>query len=159
MHQNDLALASCIQTFLSKNPIEKVENVKVLQLPVSSPQASPKVEASDRPKQAQHLPTCRKDQNGNSRVHQGLSDSRGMGIINRLVRCLSSHPHSPKLKEEPKVLPQFTDVHLPPFRPSHGPTGLYNDLQEVKLMALTREVRLHQYLEDWLIRFPSHKGA
>ena len=31
----------------------------VLQSPVSSPQASPKVDASDRPKQAQHLSTCR----------------------------------------------------------------------------------------------------
>ena len=32
-------------------------------------------------------------------------------------------------KEIPKVLPQFAGVpvHLPPFRPSHGPTGLYND--------------------------------
>ena len=36
---------------------------------VSSPQASPKVEASDRSKQAQCLPTCRKVQNGNTRVH------------------------------------------------------------------------------------------
>ena len=32
---------------------------QVLQSPVSSPQASPKVEASDRSQQAQHLPTCR----------------------------------------------------------------------------------------------------
>ena len=69
----------------------------VLQSPVSSPQASPKVEAS---KQTQHLSTCRKVQNGNSRVHQGLSDFRGMG-----VRCRTSHPHPPKLKEVPdKVL-------------------------------------------------------
>ena len=33
---------------------------QVLQLPVSSPQASPKVEASVKSKQAQHLPTCTK---------------------------------------------------------------------------------------------------
>ena len=32
---------------------------RVLQSPVSGPQASPKVEASDRSKQAQHLPTSR----------------------------------------------------------------------------------------------------
>ena len=36
---------------------------RVLQLPVSSPQASPKVEASGRPNQTQHLPTRRKVQN------------------------------------------------------------------------------------------------
>ena len=54
---------------------------RVLQSPVSSTQASPKVEASHRLKQAQHFSTRRKVQNGNSRVHQDLPDSRGMGIV------------------------------------------------------------------------------
>ena len=48
---------------------------RVLQSPVSSPQASPKVEAGHRLKQVQHFSTCRKVQNGNSRVHQDLPDS------------------------------------------------------------------------------------
>ena len=101
----------------------------VLQLPVPSPQASPKVEASNRPKQAQHLSTCRKVQNGNPRVHQDLPDSRGMGIIDRPIGCLPSHPHPPKLKEVPKVLPQVAGVpvHLSSIRPSHSSSGLYND--------------------------------
>ena len=43
---------------------------RVLQSPVPCTQASPAVEASYRPKQAQHFSTCRKVQNGNSRVHQ-----------------------------------------------------------------------------------------
>ena len=52
-----------------------------------------------------------------------------MGVIDRLVKGPSSHPHPPKLKEIPKVLPCFTNVsvHLPSFQLSHGPTGLYND--------------------------------
>ena len=52
-----------------------------------------------------------------------------MGVVDRPVRHLSSHPHPPKLKEVPKVLSQFigVPVRLPPFQPSHGPTGLYND--------------------------------
>ena len=87
------------------------------------------MEASNRPKQAQHLPTCRKVQNGNTRVHQGLFDSRGLGAVDRPIRRLPSHPHPPKLKEVPKVLPQVTSVsvHLPSLRTSHGPSGLYND--------------------------------
>ena len=102
---------------------------QVLQSPVSSPQASPKVEAGHRLKQAQHFSTHRKVQNGNSIVHQDLPDSRGMGIVDRPIRHLPSHPHPPKLKEIPKVLPQVTGVpaHLPPFRTSHSPPGLYND--------------------------------
>ena len=52
-----------------------------------------------------------------------------MGIVHRLIRRLPSHPHSPKLKEVPKVLPQVTGipVHLSSIRPGHGPSGLYND--------------------------------
>ena len=64
----------------------------------------------------------------NLRVNQGLSDSRSMGVIDKLVIFLPSHPHPPKLKKVPAALPQFTGVpvHLPPFWPSHGPAGLYN---------------------------------
>ena len=87
------------------------------------------VKASNRPKQAQHLPTCRKVQNGNTRVHQGPSDSRGTGVIDRPIRRLPSHPHPPKLKEVPKVLPQVTGVpvHLPSLRASHSPSDFHND--------------------------------
>ena len=100
---------------------------RVLQSPVPSTQASPKVEASHRPKQAQLFSTRRKVQNGNSRVHQDLPDSRGVGIVDRSVGRLPAHP--PKLKEIPKVLLQGSGVpvHLPPIRTSHSPPGLYND--------------------------------
>ena len=124
--QKDQALATCIQSLLSKNAIERRENVKslgfYLQSPVSSTQASPKVEASHRLKQAQHFSTRRKVQNGNSRVHQDLPDSREMGIIDRPIRHLPSRPHPSKLKEIPKVLPQVAGVpvHLPPFQTSHS---------------------------------------
>ena len=119
---------------------------RVLQSPVSSPQASPKVEASNRLKQAQHFSTHRKVQNGNSRVHQDLPDSRGMGIVDRPIGRLLSHPHPPKLKEIPKVLPQVTGVpvHLPSFRTSHSPPVFTMIVKEVKLMALSRGLRLHQ---------------
>ena len=103
---------------------------RFLQSPVPSIQASPKVEASHRPKQAQHFSTRRKVQNGDSRVHQDLPDSRGVGIVDRSVGRLPTHPHPPKLKEIPKVLLlQVTGVpvHLPPIRTSHSPPGLYND--------------------------------
>ena len=32
-------------------------------------------------------------------------------------------------------------------------------VKEVKLMALTRGIRLHQYLDDWLIRSQSREEA
>ena len=83
---------------------------QVLQSPVSSTQASPKVEASNRLKQAQHFSTRRKVQNGNSRVHLDLPDSRGMGIVDRPVGRLPSHLHPPTHKKISKIL---TQVRIP----------------------------------------------
>ena len=74
---------------------------RVLQSPVSSTQASPKVEASYTLKQAQHFSTCRKVLDGNSRVREDLPDSRGMGIVDRSIGRLPSHPHPSSLKEIP----------------------------------------------------------
>ena len=154
-------MASCIQSLLSKNAIERVESVKSLGF-YSRQFLVPKPHRRWRPvSRPKHLPTCRKVQNGNTRVHQGLSYSRGMGVVNRLIRRLPTHPHPPKLKEVPTVLPQVTGVpvHLPSFRTGHSPTGLYNACKTVKLMALARGIRLHQYLDDWLIRAQSQKEA
>ena len=130
----------------------------VLQSPVSCTQTSPKVEATNRPKQAQHLPTCRKVQNGNTRVHQGLSDSRGMGVVDRPIRRLPSHPHPSQLKEVPKVLPQFQFTSLP-IALATAPPVFTMIVKEVKLMALSRGIILHQYLDDWLIRAQSQEEA
>ena len=63
-----------------------------------------------------------------------------MGIVDRLIRRLPSHPHPPKLKEVPKVLPQVTGVpvHLPPLRASHSLSGLYNDCKRSEGGGLDR---------------------
>ena len=51
-----------------------------------------------------------------------------MGIVDRPIGRLPSHPYPPKLKEIPKVLPQVAGVPipLPPLWTSQPP-GLYND--------------------------------
>ena len=49
---------------------------------------------------------------------------------------------------------QFTSL---PFGLATVPQVFTMIVNEVKLMALTRGIRLHQYLDDWLIRAQSHK--
>ena len=87
------------------------------------------MKATNRPKQAQYFSTCRKVQDRNSRVHQDLPDSRGMGNVDRSIGCLSSHPHPSSFKEIPKILPQGSGVpvHLLTFRNGHSLPGLYDD--------------------------------
>ena len=118
------------------------------------------MEASHRLKQAQHFSTCRKVQNGNSRVHQDFPGSRGVGIVDRPVRRIPSHPHPSKLKEIPKVLLQGpgVPVHLP-FGLATAPQVFTMIVKEVKLMALSRGLRIHQYLDDWLIRSQSQEES
>ena len=111
----DQALADCIWSLLSKNAIERVENVEV--------------EASNRLNQAQHFSTPRKVLNGNSRVHQDLPDSRSQVF-------------------------QFISL---PFGLATAPRSFTMIVKEVKLMALSRGLRLHQYLDNWLIRSQSQE--
>ena len=49
---------------------------------------------------------------------------------------------------------QFT---YPPFGLATAPKVFTMIVKEVKLMALMRELRLHQYLDDWLIKSHSQE--
>ena len=86
-----------------------------------------------------------------------------MGVVDRPIRHLPSHPHPPKLKEAPKVLPEVAgvSVHFPslPFGLATAPQVFTMIVKEVKLMALSRGIRLHQYLDDWPIRAQSQEKA
>ena len=112
----------------------------VLQSPVSSPQASPKVETSNRLKQAQHFSTCRKVQNGNAYLH------------------IPIHPNSRKYLRfcNRSQVFQFTSL---PFGLATATQVFTMIVKEVKLMALSSGLRLHQYLDDWLIRSQSQEEA
>ena len=130
--QKDQALATCTQSLLSKNAIERVENVKSLRfyshlflVPKRHQRWRPVIDLS-RLNTFLHVEKFKMETSESIRT---FPDSRGMGIVDRPIRCLPSHLHPSKLKEIPKILPQVTGVlvHLPPFRTSHSPPGLYND--------------------------------
>ena len=132
---------------------------RVLQSPVSCTQASPKVEASKRPKQAQHLPTCRKVQNGNT-IRTFLIPGEWVSSINLADAYLHIpiHPNSRKYLRfcHRSQVFQFTSL---PFGLATAPQVFTMIVKEVKLMALSRGIRLHQYLDDWLIRAQSQEEA
>ena len=91
-------------------------------------------------------------------MYQGLSDSRGIGVIDRLIRHLRSHPHPSKLKEVHYGFATGVPVHFP-FRLAAAPQVFTMLVKEVKLVAITRGIRLHQYVDDWLIRAQSQEEA
>ena len=130
--QKDQALATCIQSLLSQNANKRVENVKSLGfysrlfLVPKPHQKVEAVEASNRLKQAQHFSTCRKVQNGNSRVHQDLSLIPGEWVS--LIDPSDAYLHIPIHPNSREYL-RFchrSQVFQFTFLPFNH-TGLYND--------------------------------
>ena len=85
--------------------------------------------------------------------------SWGVGHLHRLQRRILPHTYSQSVQE-------VHDFHLQgrsyqfralPFGLSTAPMEFTVVAKEVKLMALQRGIRIHQYLDDWLVRATSHQ--
>ena len=85
---------------------------------------------------------------------------RGVGHIAGFQRCIFSHPQPSQVSQVHEVLSKQADlsVYYPSFQFGHSPTGVYTKVvKEVKLMAQTRGIRIHPFLDDWLLRAPSQE--
>ena len=133
-HQKDQALATCIQSLLSKNAIERVENVKSLGfysrlfLVLKPHQRWRPVIDLSRLNTFLHVEKFKMETPESIRT----SLIPGEWVLSIDLSDAYLHiPIHPNIKEIPKVLPQVAGVpvHFPPFRNSHSPPppGLYSD--------------------------------
>ena len=140
---------------------------RVLQSPVPSTQASSTMEGSHRPKQAQHFSTRRKVQ---METPESIRTSLISGEWVSSVDLSDAYLHIPIHPNSRKYLRvcyksqvfQFTSLLFglataPP--PPPPPPQVFTMIVKVKLMALSRGLRIHQYLDDWLIRSQSQQEA
>ena len=99
--QKDQAVASCVQSLLSKNAIERVENVKSLGFYSRVFLVSKPHQRWRTVKDLSRLNTFLLVERFKMETPESIrtSDSRGMGVVDRPIRRLPSHPHPPKLKE------------------------------------------------------------
>ena len=83
-----------------------------------------------------------------------ISSTRGMGHFAGLQRHLFSHSHSSEIQEIPEVSPKqgHLSVQSSSLWFGNGPLEFTKVVKEVKLMAQARGIRIHQYLDDWLLR-------
>ena len=117
------------------------------------------MEAHSRPKSAEPVPCCGNVQDGNSRDHQTLPTAGGVG---HSLDFSDAYFHIPISHRSQKYLWfhikgqtfQFTAL---PFGLSTAPLELTKVVKEVKLMAQAQGIRIHQYLDDWLLRAPSQE--
>ena len=100
---------------------------RVLQPTVLSSKTREQMETRHRSQLPKPIPNSLQVQDGNSRIYPHIAQTRRMGHLNRSVRCISTHPHSPSIKKVPQVSPQgnHIPVHQPSFRTGHGPPSFY----------------------------------
>ena len=144
------ALSSCIQSFLSKNAIERVENVKSLGFYsrlflVSKPHQSwrPVIDLS----RLNTFLLVERFQNGNSRASLIPGEWVSSIDLSDAYLHIPIHPNSRKCLRfcHRSQVFQFTSL---PFRLATDPQVFTTIVKEVKLMTLTKGIRLHQYLDD-----------
>ena len=132
----------------------------ILQPSLPGPKTRQPLEASHRFKWAKQIPGHPKIQDRDPRVHPCLPQERGVGHINRPHRRLSTCTYSHPVSKIPQVsfprCHQFTSL---PFGLATAPLIFTSIVKEVKLIALQSGIRLHQYLDDWLICTPSKQAC
>ena len=154
--QKDQAPATCIQSLLSKNAIERVENVKSLGfysrlflVPKPHQRWRPFIDLS-RLNTFLHVEKFK--------METSLIPGEWVSSIDLSDAYLhiAIHPNSRKYLRfcyKAQVF-QFTSL---PFGLAIAPQVFTMIVKEVKLMALSRGLRIHQYLDDWLIRSQSQE--
>ena len=162
-HQKDQALATCIQSLLSKNAIERVENVKSLGF-YSRLFLVPKPHQRWRPViDLSRLNTFLHVEKFKMETPESIRTSiPGQWVssidLSATYLHISIHANSRKYLRfcyKSQVF-QFTSL---PFGLATAPQVFTMIVKEVKLMALSRGLRVHQYLDDWLIRSQSQEEA
>ena len=163
-HQKDQALATCIQSLLSKNAIDRVEDVKSLRfysllflVPKPHQRWRPVIDLS-RLNTFLHVEKFKMETPKSIRTSLIPGEWVSSIDLSDASLHIPIHPHSRKYLRfcyKSRVF-QFTSL---PFGLATAPQIFTMIVKEVKLMALSRGLRLHQYLDDWLIRSQSQEES
>ena len=124
---------------------------RVFQSTVFSPQTQQQMETHLRPEQTKPI-----SQNGNI---QKSPPTRGVGYLNRSQRRILPHTQTGTIRKYLRFHVQGRTYQFKalPFGLSTAPLEFTVVAKEVKLMATQEGIRIHQYLDDWLVRASSHR--
>ena len=160
----DQALDDCIQSLLSKNAIERVENIKSLGfysrlfLVPKPHQRWRKVIHLSRLNTFLHVEKFKMETPESIRTSLIPGEWVPSIDLSDAYLHIPIHPNSRKYLRfcHRSQVFQFTTL---PFGLATVTQVFTMIVKEVKLMALSKGLRLHQYLDDWLIRSQSREEA
>ena len=150
----DLYLLEALHQLLDKNTVELVNNQRSLgfffQPPIFSAQNQQQVETYTRSEEFKQIPQDSKIQNGDTRNHQDLPPTRGVGYLNRLQGCLFPHTNTGTIQEISEISHPGSDIPVKgtAIRLSAAPMEFTAVVKEVRLMAIHQGIRIHQYLDN-----------
>ena len=160
----DQALADCIQSLLSTNAIERVENVKSLGfysrlflVPKPHQRWRPVIDLS-RLNTFLHIEKFKMENPESIRTSLILGEWVSLIDLSDAYLHIPIHPLSRKYLRFCHRSQVFQFTSLPCGLPT-APQVFTMTVIEVMVMALSRGLRLQQYLDDWLIRSQSREKA
>ena len=110
------------------------------------------------PEHLEHLPKHRVVQNEDHRDNKNLTTGRGVGNLYRFQGRILPHTNSQSRKYMCfHVQGHSYQFKALPFGLSTAPMEFTMVAKEVKLIALQKGIRIHRYLDDWLVRATSHQ--
>ena len=100
-----------------------------------------------------------KKKNGDTGNHKNLPPTRGVGYLYSFQGCLLPYTRTGTVQEISEISCPGSDIPIKSsaFRSVRSTFGVHCNNKEVKLMAIHKGIRIHQYLVDWLVRDASHQ--
>ena len=107
--------------------------------------------AYTRSEQTKSLPQGGEIQNGDTGNHQDIPPTRGVGDLNRFQGHLLPYTNTGTVQEISEISCPGSDIRIQSsaFRSVHSTLGVH--------CSSKRGVRIHQYLDNWLVRATSHR--
>ena len=123
------------------------------------PKAQQQVGTYIRSEQNESFPQGGEIQNGDTGNHQDIPLTRGVGHLNRFQGRLLPYTNTGTVQEISEISCPRSDIPVQgsDFRFVHSTLEFTVVAKEVKLMAIHKGIRIHQYLDDWLVRARFHQ--
>ena len=96
---------------------------------------------------------------GDTGNYQNLPPTRGVGYLKTFQGCLLPYTNTGTVQEIYEISCPGSDIPIQSsaFRSVHSTLGVNFNNKEVKLMAIHKDIGIHQYLDDWLVRARPHQ--
>ena len=136
---------------------QKTHYSGILQQTFSGSKTHESLATSNRSKYVKPSFTCTDIQDGNSRIYQEIDSKRGVGHLDRPHRRLFPCSNTSTISKISEISDQKRgfSVSSSSFWCRDSSPRVHSHCQRGQTHSSSQDLRIHQYLDDWLLRSPS----